>query len=39
MSTINVKDTKPIVIEDDEPKKKFDFKPTGIDRILHGNLL
>jgi hypothetical protein len=41
MSTVNVKDTKPIVEaenEGDEKKKKaFKFEIKGIDKVLHGN--
>ena len=40
MSTVNVKDTKPIVKEekegDEEKKKVKKFEIKGIDKVLHG---
>ena len=37
MSTVNVKDTKPIIADDESPKEKKIIKLTGIDKYLHGN--
>lgn len=42
MSTVNLKDTKPIVPKDekkdDEKNKVKPFEIKGIDKVLHGNL-
>ena len=41
MSTVNVKDTKPIMKKDenqeDEEKRTKTFELKGIDKVLHGN--
>jgi hypothetical protein len=43
MSTVNVKDTKPIVKEehdeDEKKKKAFKFEIKGIDKVLHGKFM